>query len=166
MLTGDALLNQITASPEELTLQLAFRDWCGENPEYMELCLKYAVRKLSDLTASGVGIPFRQDETEDDGDRRFDSERTALFESVDAFAVSLAWLATRGRRRSVDRGRDSYNYKHDVERVWGDTDHPVYVPQGSLIAAAIVSGFPWRVVPGDLSVMIGISRRTGKKRGA
>lgn len=162
-----ALLSAIHAHPRELTPRVQLIDWAEENSELVRASIDAVIKQVPRLTAFGIGVsqvhrrPGEPRETHDQWQVRFNSERECLLKSVEAFAASLGWLATRGRRATVDRNRDSYGYKHDVERDLRDLGHPVYVANGVFIAAAIDSGFAWKLIDHGLSpnVMFGISRR-------
>jgi hypothetical protein len=151
------LLAAIRADPLELTPQAAYRDWARDNPECIRVAIESAVAEVELLTAFGIGVGRVKGDTPETRQARFDRERLALFADADAFAASMAWLATRGKRRTVDGG--SYGYKHDVERHWQGTEWPVYVPNGSFIAAVVCSGFTWKYDAGGPNVLVGISRR-------
>ena len=167
---GALLLAAIRAHPLELTAQLAYRDWADEHPERVRAMIAAAAAELPDLTAFGVGMYHDRTRTvtatcpPERWRERFDHERAALLGCQSGFAAAMAWLATRGRRATADAARDSYGYKHDVERAWEATPHPVYVANGELIAAAVASGVVWKRVPFSPNVTLGVSRRPPRPR--
>jgi uncharacterized protein (TIGR02996 family) len=159
MSDGPALLAAIRANPLELTPQLMYLDWAKENPDAVRAMLEAACEAIPRLTANGVGIGDQKDDTPAKRVERFHAWRAELLREHVAFAASMAWLATRGKRKSVDG--NSYSYKHAVERHWNDKTPAryVYVPNGAFIAAVVCSGFTWAYHYGP-NVTVGISRKS------
>lgn len=74
---------------------------------------------------------------------------------------AIAFLQTCARRKTVNRRRTSYNWKHVAERAIG-----VYVSNDEIIQAARVLGIPVRCIRGTPNAWLGISQRAAKIGGA
>ena len=97
------------------------------------------------------------------GKRRKDFLRA---QKLDEICASSDWLRTRVRRKTVDTRRNSYGYKHDVERWWRARGVGQYVSNGAFIVAAVGLGFTWRrYTTYHPNLMLGISRRGGSSDG-
>ncbi|HYH64920.1 MAG TPA: hypothetical protein VD866_09525 [Urbifossiella sp.] len=111
---------------------------------------------LPNLTHCGVGFPRQYP-----GDPPFDEarDRASLLESADACEKSCRWLGTVVRVERINHRRSTYGLKHIMQRETGE-----YVTNGAFIAAAIHMGFKWRVLPGEINVLLGVSERSLKGR--
>ncbi|WP_162672535.1 TIGR02996 domain-containing protein [Gemmata massiliana] len=165
MSDGPQLLDAIRLHPLELTPRLAYHDWAKEHPDAVHAMIAavMAVPEFQILTPHGLGLSRRSGETSAEREERLRNERILLLTERDGFSASVAWLATRGTQATVDAGRDSYGYKHDVECSLPG-DHAVYVPNGAFIAAAVHAGFVWKTYWASPNVRFGISRRPLRAR--
>jgi len=115
------------------------------NPELDAIMLEYP-----DLTAQGFG-----------GDD-FASERQVLAGSGEAFEACCRWLSARKHTEHPNRkiGRSS-RIKHMIERSYQRaTGQNLYIPEGALIAAALMMGLPYLKARGRTSAYLGISSRS------
>lgn len=83
-----------------------------------------------------------------------------LFDCGPMLSLVCVWCTAVARRRTVDRGTNSYGYKHDVERNFGQ-----YVSNGQFVTAAVFCRIPYAVEPDGLNVAFAISRRNPKSPG-
>lgn len=162
---GESLLDNIRASPKELTIRAAFMDWAGENAETVRGWALSAMAKEPTLGSHGMGVTLAFLRGVPAGRRgpvgmmaeEFERSRDELPGETTAFAACLAWLATCRTRRTVNPGETSYGYKHRVERAF---DNKVYVANGVFIAAAIWAGVPYYATGLSINTLHGISKRS------
>jgi hypothetical protein len=160
---GDLLLSAIRDAPHEMTLKLGFLDWCDENARLVGCWIARAIAREPMLTDQGIGYRNTNGTRCRPTDVLFKQSRAWMPTAVRPFAASLAWLATRGKRKTMNPRRVSYGLKHDVERAF-EAAAPGYVPQGVFIAAAIHAGFGWQWVPGTPNCQHAISSRPPSPR--
>lgn len=83
-----------------------------------------------------------------------EQNRAKLLNSVDAVNRCCAWLSVFRRRVTINPNHSSYGLKHVAEKDIG------YITNGVFITAAILSGFPYKVIQGGPNVAFGISERS------
>jgi hypothetical protein len=81
--------------------------------------------------------------------------REQLLESSAICTKVCEWLASIKRSKTINRERNSYGLKHMAEQEIGE-----YVSNGVLIAAAIHSGFAYRLDGDSPYMMFGMSERS------
>ena len=97
---GDGLLAAIARHPGERTPKLAFIDWALDHEDDARARIAAALVREPRLTVQGLEDPRRA--------RGFDRCRAALPGAVREFAACRAWVASRKRRRRLDRNRDDF----------------------------------------------------------
>lgn len=71
------------------------------------------------LCRIGIERPWWPSETPNERRTRWEESRQALLEDgTKGFVLSLVWLADKARRKTPDPRLTSYQYKHDVERLF------------------------------------------------
>lgn len=83
-----------------------------------------------------------------------EQNRAKLLNSVDAVNRCCGWLNAISRRKTINTQRSSYGLKHVAEADIG------YITNGVFITAAILGGFPYKVIDGGPNVAFGISERS------
>jgi uncharacterized protein (TIGR02996 family) len=155
---GEMLLAAIVAAPHEMLPKLLFLDWAQENAEQVRQWIARAAARERLLTEQGIGYRAANGIRLQPSDRAFKKSRVSLRTAIKPFAACLAWLAPRGKRRTMHPLLVSYEWKHAVEAAF-ERDLSLYIPEGVFIGAAIHAGFGWERVPGSLSARHGISGR-------
>src|SRR5262245_56570849 len=109
MTDGEMLLTAIRTNPLELTPRLAYHDWAEEHPDTVraQIAAVMAVPGLEFLTRFGFGVGRRVGESSEDRQERIRLSRLELLANLEEFVVAVAWLATKGKRATVDRRRNS-----------------------------------------------------------
>lgn len=104
----------------------------------------------------GAGQPRRKPdgrwETTEERGHRFRESRANLTSdsTIEAFLTSMAFLQNIPKTKTIRQGTGSYSVKHTAENYpctfpEGEPLGPQYVPNGALIAAAIQSGFRYKL---------------------
>jgi hypothetical protein len=126
-----------------------------------------ALHKIADahpiLTVWGMGAgqPRRTSdgrwETAEEKNQRFRESRADLTRdgTIEAFLTSIAFLQNVPKTKTIRQGTGSYFVKHTAENYpctfpEGEQLGPQYVPNGALIAAAIQSGFRYKLHDDEL----------------
>ncbi len=107
--------------------------------------------QIPTLTAHGIGI-YERNLPAAQRRKKIVEGQVELLDSEEDCTKICEWLAAKSAIKTADK--DSYWLKHQAEREIG------YVTNGSFIAAAIHSGFPYRLAPGSTNVFFGISHRS------
>lgn len=103
------------------------------------------------LNDFGVGIGISG--INEDGD--IEHLRESLLNSSSQCTKICEWLRGKQKRKSVNKSMSSYGLKHLVEDAIGE-----YVTNGQFIAAAIHSGFTYKLIPDSPNVYFGISEKS------
>lgn len=139
--TGAALARACAATPGDRLPRLAYYDWLTDGDHLTRADIAAAMARWPHLTAFGFGVYRRPNRRPGEYAADFDRGREALLGAVTEVAWSLVWLAGQTARRTVDRGRTSYEFKHRVEDMTGHLAARTYVSNGAFVAAADVAGF-------------------------
>jgi hypothetical protein len=80
--------------------------------------------------------------------------------SAERIEECRVWLRSNiERTRTAPKsGRTSYGLKHVAE------SHIGYISNGQFIAAAVMEGYPFRLIPGSPNVLFGMSKRSIETR--
>ncbi|WP_423822529.1 hypothetical protein V5738_01000 [Salinisphaera sp. SPP-AMP-43] len=103
-------------------------------PGAIELTIGQIIRRIPDLTASGIGIdnpapdPFARA-------RQFAQQQKSLLEGHEAFQFAFNWIAHIDASPTINHKYSSYDLTLIVHESYGHTTN------GALIAAAIHKGF-------------------------
>lgn len=115
------------------------------------------IRKIPALNAHGVGIfEGGRGLSATQREELLERETRELLGSEDACTRICEWLKDITPIKTVEQS--SYSLKHVAEPEIG------YVTNGSFIAAAVHSGFPFRVNPGSPNVSFGMSEKSIKAK--
>jgi hypothetical protein len=113
--------------------------------------------RVPNLGAHGIGIfDSHLKRTRWEWTAAMDAERECLLSSEDDCSRVQRWLV--GLEPVQTPNFSSYYLKHLAEKNIG------YVTNGAFIAAAIHSGFPYRVIPLSANVDIGVSRMSLRRK--
>lgn len=175
---GTVLLDEIRDNPIEMALKLAFLDWAGDHPEWVQGVVDVAVDYIPSLVMEGVDLTSRKRESEENYLRRREQAR-AYFRTENAakrrgIPMALAWFASRGRRKTPDHRSNSLQYARGVSKYYEGHVKDPYVAEGEVIAAGLFLRFPWeRNVPygqrhwrfgPDNRIAFGVSRVTPERK--
>ncbi len=142
---GDLLLAAIARCPGEKTIKLQYVDWILEHPAVARERITAAMAREPRLTVRELEDLHKAP--------NFDACRDALLGAVREWAACRAWLASRKRRRYLDRTRDAYAVLHTVGCELPEYVVPWKMPAdqgggpfagwraGPLMAAALDAGF-------------------------
>lgn len=123
--------------------------------------IEAVIALVPQLNDHGIGIYFGfRSKSKSERDEIFARDQAELLQSEVACTKVCEWLATKVRIATVNDRHSSYGLKHMMQRETG-----FYVTNGIFIAAAIHSGFVYKVYPGSPNVCFGISERSLKKAG-
>ncbi len=109
------------------------------------------------LTIQGYGISNLYKGDDREGEFKRAREELELHVNLDAIAKAVAWLNTKGRRKTVNtRAGSTYGIKHVFEA--DSAKGGCYITNGEFIAAALIAGFE---VPdgGELNPFINVSSK-------
>jgi len=94
-------------------------------------------------------------------DNEYAKCREELRTDTERISVLMHWLREHIRpRKTINRQHSSYGLKHYVERYFQAKGAPIYVPNGSFIAAALLVGYSCRRYPGSPNPDFGMSERS------
>jgi hypothetical protein len=114
------------------------------------------IDRVPQLTYFGVGL-YESPKQLTSEELRRGQER--LLESSAICTKVCEWLASIKRAKVMNRHRTSYGLKHTAERHIGE-----YVSNGVFIAAAIYSGFSYRLDGDSANMMFAISEQALSER--
>ena len=121
----------------------------------IETQLESVMSRIPRLSDFGIGLYEERHIPKEERPALLAAEREALRKSAPAVAATVEWL-----RKNVAPVRktthSSYAVKHVVEKDIG------YITNGVLIAAAVIAGYPYKVVPGSPNVSLGMSTKSLK----
>lgn len=123
--------------------------------------IEAVMREIPELGDFGVGI-FNQGRGKSLEERRAEreAEKRALLNSADICTKICEWLADFEMTKAINHKHSSYGLKHLAEKEIG------YITNGAFIAAAVHSGFPFKVFPDSPNMCFGISERSIKAKKA
>lgn len=111
------------------------------------------------LSDFGIGTFRRPGLTHAERMANLKKDRKDLWQSYQEVAEIASWLLdTISPIKTIDQSRTSYRLKHIVERRLGK-----YITNGQFIAAAIICGYPYKMIPGSPNVHFGMSRKSFNK---
>ena len=116
------------------------------------------LKEVPDLTDFGIGL-FENGRglTSEEYRKKFKSEQERLIESTEEFERVCQWLYQIDKIKTINNKRGSYGLKHIAEREVG------YITNGVFIAAAIHSGFKYKIYPGSPNVSFNMSEKSIKR---
>lgn len=107
--------------------------------------LEAVMTKEPALNSIGFGLSNLRRYTAEERNAELAKQREELLLEVNAFEKVCEWLEKHGETRTtINRTMNSYGWKHIVEKEIG-----VYVSNGVFIAAAIHSGFEYKIAAPD-----------------
>lgn len=119
----------------------------------IETQLERVMSEIPRLTDFGIGLYEERHIPIEERPALLAAEREALRKNAPAVAATVEWL-----RKNVapvrKRTHSSYGVKHVAEKDIG------YITNGVLIAAAIIAGYPYKIVPGSPNVSLGMSTKS------
>ncbi|MDT3335481.1 hypothetical protein Q4Q49_09210 [Shewanella sp. SP1S1-7] len=113
---------------------------------------------VPELTDFGIGIydgGRGLDKVQKKAD--FDKYQSSLLDSSESFEKTVTWLKQIEKIKSFSTHRSSYGLKHLAEKDIG------YITNGVFIAAAIHSGFKYKINPDSPNVRFNMSEKSLKK---
>lgn len=124
----------------------------------VEARLALTMARVAELNDFGIGIyGGHKDKTSDEKRALVTREREALRQSTLAVAATVEWLRENVEAtRTPNTRRSSYGLKHIAEKDIG------YITNGVFIAAGIIAGYPYKLVPGSPNVHFGMSEKSLK----
>ena len=115
--------------------------------------------RLPLLNDFGIGM-YSQDRKLPEAERRarFEENRQQLRNSAERVAATVEWLRQNVEPiKTINRKHTSYGIKHIAEKDIG------YITNGVFIAAAVIAGYPYEIVPGSPNVPFGMSEKSLKE---
>ncbi len=112
---------------------------------------------VPELTDFGIGI-YDNGRGLDKAQKKaeFDKNQSSLLDSSESFEKAVFWLKQVGKIKSFNPHRSSYGLKHLAEKDIG------YITNGVFIAAAIHSGFKYKITPQNPNVQFNMSEKSLK----
>ena len=122
----------------------------------IEARLALTMTRVPDLNDFGIGTPGGPKARSQDEKNALDTENRALLRgSVAAVASTVAWLQENVEpTKNVNKRHTSYGIKHMAEKDIG------YITNGVFIAAGIIAGYPYEIIPGSPNVPFGMSENS------
>ena len=120
--------------------------------------LAAVLERLPTLTSHGMGlVPSKATRTlaKDARARAYAEEHAYLLSRGEMFHAVCRWLEPIPRNKTANPGLSSYFLKHIAEDCLGE-----YILNGVFIAAAVHSGFCYKLYPDSPNVGFGISRQS------
>ena len=128
----------------------------------MEHCMsrdviQAVINLVPELTDFGIGI-YENGRGLDNVQKKaeFDKNQSMLLDSTESFEKAVAWLKQVEKIKSFNTHRSSYGLKHLAEKEIG------YITNGVFIAAAIHSGFKYKINPDSPNVRFNMSEKSLK----
>lgn len=122
----------------------------------VEARLAITMAKLTELNDFGIGLycdDYRRPKAEQQA--IYEKDRATLRRSVARVDATVRWLRENVQPiKTISQRRTSYGWKHVAET---DID---YITNGVFIAAAIIAGYPYEIVPGSPNVPFGMSEKS------
>ncbi len=114
--------------------------------------------KVPELTDFGIGL-YEQGRglSKEEYKLEFSRQQEKLLDSTDAFERTCVWLSKIEKIKTINKRRASYSLKHIAEEEIG------YITNGVFIAAAIYSGFNYKIEYNYPNVYFGMSEKSIKK---
>jgi hypothetical protein len=114
--------------------------------------------KVPELTDFGIGLYERgRGLSKEEYKLEFSRQQKELLDSTDAFERTCVWLSKIEKIKTINKRRSSYSLKHIAEEEIG------YITNGVFIAAAIYSGFNYKIEYNYPNVYFGMSEKSIKK---
>lgn len=125
----------------------------------VELHLAITMKRIPLLNDFGIGLyNGHHDLSKEESDAIFENNRKILRESVELITKTIGWLQTNLKPiKTLNARRESYGYKHLAEKDIG------YITNGVFIAAAIIAGYPYKIIVDSPNVIFGMSEESIKK---
>lgn len=122
----------------------------------VEARLAITMARHSELNDFGIGLyGGHKDKPEHETTVINLTNRQTLRSSGKAVEATVAWLRENIEpTRTINQRRSSYGIKHVADKDIG------YITNGVLIAAGIIAGYPYKIVPGSPNVSFGMSERS------
>lgn len=116
------------------------------------------IKKVPELTDFGIGLyEGGRGLSKKEYELKFKSEQEKLLNSTDDFEKICNWLTKIDKIKTINTRRSSYSLKHIAEKEIG------YITNGVFIAAAIYSGFNFKIYSDSQNVYFGMSEKSIKK---
>ncbi|MDD3668772.1 MAG: hypothetical protein PHX68_00520 [Alphaproteobacteria bacterium] len=98
------------------------------------------------ITYFGFGIYPRENESQLNQEKRFQTEREKLFNEYELVLKISNWLRMNiCKTKTLNRRHTSYRYKHMMEQIFNITEPThIYVSNGCFIIATILAGFAFQ----------------------
>ncbi|MCR9909731.1 hypothetical protein NB545_20050 [Vibrio campbellii] len=120
--------------------------------------IQSAISVMPNLTNFGVGIYNNAlGLISDEVKVKFQEEKLALLDSSESFIKTVEWLKQIEKTEKFNAKRSSYGLKHVAEKDIG------YITNGVFIAAAIHSGFKYRIISDGPNVAFNMSEKSLRK---
>ncbi len=162
-------ITQVLKSSEDITLMRAqhvvavehgFSKWEDlTRSSSVELHLAITLNKIPQLNDFGIGsFGSNRNLPKAERDAIFEKNRKVLRKSVEPVTETINWLQLNIKPiKSLNSNRSSYGIKHIAEKDLG------YITNGVFIAAAIIAGYPYKIVFDSPNVSFGMSEKSFKE---
>ena len=137
----------------------------GFGKRVAESDIEHALETEPSLTHFGLGVylPRRWklpvNERRERTKKLLAEGRQQLLERAEEVQLCCDWLDLVLQRKTINRKRSSYGYKHEVQRYFGQ-----YVSNGAFIAALIIKGVPYKTHPDNPNVNAALSNKLPERR--
>ncbi len=122
----------------------------------VEARLAITMQSHPELNDFGVGL-FYADYKKSKSEQQaiYEANRRALHKSAAAVETTVTWLRENIEpTKTVNKRQTSYGIKHVADKDIG------YITNGVFIAAGIIAGYPYEIVPGSPNVPFGMSEKS------
>jgi hypothetical protein len=140
-----------------VAVEHGFANWkaIAESPG-VEARLAITMARHPDLNDFGIGLSnIYREETATEKRARFDKNRARLRASVAGVMATAEWLRENiAPTKTINKRHTSYGLKHVAEHDIG------YITNGVFIAAGIITGYPYEILPFFPNVPFGMSEKS------
>lgn len=120
--------------------------------------IESVIKKIPSLTDFGIGLfDGGRNLGRKEYEEQFKRNQEDLLESVAAFEKACEWLEQIKKIKTINRKRSSYGLKHVAEKDIG------YITNGVFIAAAVHSGFEYKMYDNSPNVAFNMSEKSIKQ---
>lgn len=125
----------------------------------IEARLALTMARVPELNDFGIGIfGGHKDKSHEEKIAIVAKDRETLRRSASTVAAAVEWLRENVEpTRTINQKHTSYGIKHVAEKDVG------YITNGVFIAAGIIAGYPYEIVPGSPNVPFGMSEKSLKE---
>lgn len=156
---GDGADVGLMRAQHVVAVESGFRDWNALlKASAIDLRLVITMAKHPLLNACGIGvIEVGKRLSREERLAALARDRAELRASTTRVTHAVEWLQRNVLpTKTMHRSRDSYGFKHSAEPEIG------YITNGAFIAAGMIAGYPYEIVPGSPNVSFGFSAKSMK----